>query len=484
MYLQTQGAGKGDVYYYDGEFSKWSKVANILGPAGAAGAMGPQGEPGEQGPQGPKGDTGDVGGFINIRGQLTSTEFLPSPATLNDPTAAYLVGDNKDLYIQVGDTKETRVWTNVGMLNMGTYVEVDGNFQNVWSPDSLAADIARVEGEIPDVSKMVTTNTEQTITGKKTFGRLGGLAIQCSTGGAVTLKGPILGSYTAMFPDKPHGSSATIAMTDDIKTYTAGENITIDENNVISATGGGSTPENMVTTNTGQTITGYKKFINANGITFARAAAGKPQHKIIGAEGALTISYTHTLPDKSGTFAMTSDIPDVSGLATKAELEADVTGLNSAISDKADKTYVDSRTLRTRAYEINGLAELQQYFTDIHPNITGAYGEIIIQECNTSNRRSMMSMAIKLLLNHTETLPAGTALMTASPDFFTHRMMCFGEATCANTSNVTPTNQTRVAIGLNNATLYLSGQLTTTHKVVNICSNFSVVMPEDSPSLR
>lgn len=240
MYLQTQGAGKGDVYYYDGEFSKWSKVANILGPAGANGAMGPQGEPGEQGPQGPKGDTGDVGGFINIRGQLTSTEFLPSPATLNDPTAAYLVGDNKDLYIQIGDTKETRVWTNVGMLNMGTYVEVDGNFQNVWSPDSLAADIARVEGEIPDVSKMVTTNTEQTISGKKTFGRLGGLAIQGSTGGAVTLKGPILGSYTAMFPAKPQGSSATIAMTDDIKTYTAGENITISENNVISATGGSS----------------------------------------------------------------------------------------------------------------------------------------------------------------------------------------------------------------------------------------------------
>lgn len=242
-----------------------------------------------------------------------------------------------------------------------------------------------------------------------------------------------------------------------------GETIIVEDNKLkaVGGGGGGGTPENMVTTDTAQAITANKVFYS--GITIAQTG-NKPAHKIVGDSSTKLEQYTHTLPIKNGTFAMMSDIPDVSGLATKAELEA--------------------RTPRTRAYEINGLNELQQYFTDIHPNITGAYGEIIIQECNTSNRRSMMSMAIKLLFDHAETLPAGTALMTASPDLFTHRMMCFGEATCANTSIVTPTNQTRVAIGLNNATLYLSGALTPTYKVVNICSNFSVVMPEDSPSLR
>lgn len=42
---------------------------------------------------------------------------------------------------------------------------------------------------------------------------------------------------------------------------TAGSNITI-ENNVISATGGSSAPDNMVTTNTTQTISGVKTFTN------------------------------------------------------------------------------------------------------------------------------------------------------------------------------------------------------------------------------
>lgn len=84
--------------------------------------------------------------------------MLPSPASLNDPTAAYLVGDNKDLYIQEGESKETRVWVNVGMLNMGTYVTVDGNFQNTWDADTKQ-----------DASNAVTTDTTQTITGDKKF---------------------------------------------------------------------------------------------------------------------------------------------------------------------------------------------------------------------------------------------------------------------------------------------------------------------------
>lgn len=165
MWLNTE---TGHVWYLSNS-GAWHDTMSIIGPKGDKGE---NGEPGAQGPQGepgPKGDTGDVGGFINIRGILVSTELLPSPVELNDPTAAYLVGDNKDLYIQVGETKETRQWYNAGMLNVGTYVEVDGSFQNVWSPDYLAtkdevnnkeseiyAEIGRIESEIPSLEGLAS----------------------------------------------------------------------------------------------------------------------------------------------------------------------------------------------------------------------------------------------------------------------------------------------------------------------------------------
>lgn len=161
LYLVSTGNQTGDVFVKNEQGTGYGRLMSIMGPQGPQGLTGPQGETGPQGIQGPKGDTGDVGGFINIRGVLTSSSLLPDPETLNDPTAAYLVGDNKDLYIQVGETKEDRQWLNVGMLNMGTYVEVEGNFQNVWSPDNLATKA--------ELENKVTTDTAQTISGIKTF---------------------------------------------------------------------------------------------------------------------------------------------------------------------------------------------------------------------------------------------------------------------------------------------------------------------------
>ena len=130
MYLNNAG----EVFYF-GE-NGWEAVVNIKGPQGSQGIRGLQGPQGAQGEQGPKGDTGDVGGFINIIGILTNEGQLPLPATLNNLTAAYLVGDNKDLYIQVGETSDVATWNNVGPFNAATLVMVNGIGQNVWDSDT------------------------------------------------------------------------------------------------------------------------------------------------------------------------------------------------------------------------------------------------------------------------------------------------------------------------------------------------------------
>ena len=131
----------GDVYRYqmnDQSQYDWVKVTNIMGPQGVQGPVGPKGEQGVQGEKGEKGDTGDVGGFINIQGILGSTEQLPTPASLNNLTAAYLIGAQSpyDLWVQIGENSDVAVWTNTGPFNAGTLVSVNGNYQNVWNADT------------------------------------------------------------------------------------------------------------------------------------------------------------------------------------------------------------------------------------------------------------------------------------------------------------------------------------------------------------
>lgn len=110
-------------------------------PQGAQGIQGPQGP---QGPQGQKGDTGaqgprgEQGGLIEIVGIVATADLLPSPATLQKLDAAYLVGASPDyeLYVQVGETPSTALWTNLGAVNEGTVVTVGGVGQPVWSADT------------------------------------------------------------------------------------------------------------------------------------------------------------------------------------------------------------------------------------------------------------------------------------------------------------------------------------------------------------
>lgn len=111
------------------------------GPQGQVGSQGPiglRGPQGPQGPQGPKGDTGDVGGFINLAGIVPNESALPTPASLRDLTKAYLVGTEEpyNLYVQIGATSEEAIWYNMGILNVATYVTVNGEFQNTWNADT------------------------------------------------------------------------------------------------------------------------------------------------------------------------------------------------------------------------------------------------------------------------------------------------------------------------------------------------------------
>ena len=126
QYLNTTD---GSVFSYSSV--GWTRIGNIRGPQGVQGIQGIQGPQGNIGPIGPKGERGDVGGIVNIRGLVDNVNQLPTPTSLQNLSIAYLVGTNKELYIQIGETPETATWNNMGILNVATYVTVDGQYVNV-----------------------------------------------------------------------------------------------------------------------------------------------------------------------------------------------------------------------------------------------------------------------------------------------------------------------------------------------------------------
>lgn len=111
------------------------------GYTGIAGPAGEKGDPGTPGPQGIQGPKGDPGGFIHIMGVIPNVASLPSPETLQDLTAAYFVGTdptpaNNPLYMQIGASVDTAVWTGIGLINLATYVKVSGQYVGEWDADS------------------------------------------------------------------------------------------------------------------------------------------------------------------------------------------------------------------------------------------------------------------------------------------------------------------------------------------------------------
>ena len=114
----------------------WQLEGNVRGPQGIQGNKGNDGGKGDTGERGERGPAGDPGGFIKISGILENSEQLPNPTVLEDLEVAYLVGENKDLWMQIGTTYDNAIWTNIGPLNVATYVSVDGQYQNTWDADT------------------------------------------------------------------------------------------------------------------------------------------------------------------------------------------------------------------------------------------------------------------------------------------------------------------------------------------------------------
>ena len=112
---------------------QWVYKGNIRGPQGIQGPMGPQGIQGPEGVPGVQGPRGDKGDLIHIVGAIETDELLPTPSSVNDLSVAYLVGQDNNLYIQIGTAPSNAIWQDLGPINGGTVVMVDGTPQNIWN---------------------------------------------------------------------------------------------------------------------------------------------------------------------------------------------------------------------------------------------------------------------------------------------------------------------------------------------------------------
>lgn len=163
-------ASTGDVYKATlGNPSYWTRVGTIRGPVGPQGPQGPQGPVGPQGPQGIQGEEGPRGSVVNIRGNLTSVENLPSPQTQGfDFHNAYLVGTNPPhLYIIEGNPNDqsTWLWYDAGAFTSGgEYTKVsDANGSYI---ANITADNTPAQGRVPvyDASGNIKSGTPQNST--------------------------------------------------------------------------------------------------------------------------------------------------------------------------------------------------------------------------------------------------------------------------------------------------------------------------------
>lgn len=147
LWLNTSSpASTGSVYRWSASNMAWTSVTNIRGPQGIQGPIGPAGPAGPEGPTGPEGPRGEAGGFVTIKSILSSTDLLPNPAELNNPTVAFLVGTNSNynLYVQVGESASTRTWHNAGLFNAATAVTVNGEYQTTWAADTKVDKVTTV----------------------------------------------------------------------------------------------------------------------------------------------------------------------------------------------------------------------------------------------------------------------------------------------------------------------------------------------------
>lgn len=136
---------------------------------------------------------------------------------------------------------------------------------------------------------------------------------------------------------------------------TAGDNITIDpKTNTISATGGGSAPANMVTTDTSQTITGVKTFEDL-------------RIKERNAAGSVEMEANH-------------------GLIVTNNNEDTITFQNTSYLETYHGRYANTASMKFGAYDTSSNAQKISSLT----NASGSYGNLILEaNSNTSNKSSL-----------------------------------------------------------------------------------------------
>lgn len=136
-----------------------------IGPTGAIGPRGPQGIQGLQGIQGPQGNqgvqgpAGPEGTVYKLAGKLSSSSLLPSPASLQNLNIAYLVLNGESVYelwVQIGLTSATAVWSNVGPIaGAGTDVYYNGVFQDEIRTTSPLATEEYVDSVLGDINTLL-----------------------------------------------------------------------------------------------------------------------------------------------------------------------------------------------------------------------------------------------------------------------------------------------------------------------------------------
>ena len=121
----------GNIMRYNAAQQAWFAAGSIRGPQGERGPVGERGLRGPVGERGLQGPPGPISPGIVIHAIVNSVDDLPAPTVLNNLSVAYLVG--KTLYIQIGETPSTAVWTNMGIFNGGTTVTVSGQPAITWN---------------------------------------------------------------------------------------------------------------------------------------------------------------------------------------------------------------------------------------------------------------------------------------------------------------------------------------------------------------
>ena len=171
----------GDTYQFVN--GAWQITGNIRGPQGIQGIQGIVGPPGPQGQTGPQGPQGPQGEFIQIIGELDSTDQLPMVDSVPH-YAAYLIPDTDGaqhvwLIIGEGTTANPYLWHDAGGFGGGTKVTIDGAQQSEVEVGNVIAGGASYQ--IADNTQVTTNGSEVTFTNLQVSGQnLGGQQVDAA----------------------------------------------------------------------------------------------------------------------------------------------------------------------------------------------------------------------------------------------------------------------------------------------------------------